>query len=31
VKLFKEGKLVEEYSGARTVEGFTAFVKSKTE
>jgi len=29
IKLFKDGKLVEEYSGARTVEAFTDFVKTK--
>lgn len=29
VKLFKDGKLVEEYSGPRTVEGFTSFVNTK--
>lgn len=30
VKLFKDGKLIEEYNGPRTVEAFTDFVKSKT-
>jgi hypothetical protein len=27
---FKDGKLIEEYNGPRTVEAFTDFVKSKT-
>jgi thioredoxin domain-containing protein 5 len=29
VKLFKDGKLVQEYEGARTVAAFTEFVQSK--
>jgi len=29
IKLFKDGKVVEEYSGQRTVEAFTEFVKTK--
>jgi thioredoxin domain-containing protein 5 len=29
IKLFKDGKFVEEYSGARTVEAFQEFVKTK--
>jgi thioredoxin domain-containing protein 5 len=30
IKLLKDGNVVEEYSGARTVEAFTNFVKTKT-
>ncbi len=29
VKLFKDGQLVEEYNGARTIAAFTEFVESK--